>query len=157
MARDRASAYASAINKILPDCVQVADRFHLLQNLIDRLKDIFKEGLPPEIYIKDGVVLDKAPDKIWKEKLWMPLSLTSIRMMTHRPLKPTGRKRNLSAQKGGSTCRITKGPRKTGKKTGISPEHPKPVAAFGKQEICHDCVRIRGFNCQCEKIYTDDG
>lgn len=68
VARDRASAYASAINEILPDCVQVADRFHLLQNLIDRLKDIFKEGLPPEIYIKDGVVLDKAPDKIWKEK-----------------------------------------------------------------------------------------
>ena len=68
VARDRASAYASAINEILPDCVQVADRFHLLQNLIDRLKDIFKEELPPEIYIKDGAVLDKAPDKIWKEK-----------------------------------------------------------------------------------------
>lgn len=31
VARDRASAYASAINEILPDCMQVADRFHLLQ------------------------------------------------------------------------------------------------------------------------------
>lgn len=30
VARDRASAYASAINEILPDCVQVADKFHLL-------------------------------------------------------------------------------------------------------------------------------
>ena len=42
VARDRASAYASAINDILPECTQVADRFHLLQNMIDRLKDIFK-------------------------------------------------------------------------------------------------------------------
>ena len=30
VARDRASAYASAINEILPDCMQVAARFHLL-------------------------------------------------------------------------------------------------------------------------------
>lgn len=34
-ARDRASAYASAISEILPGCIQVADRFHLLQNLLD--------------------------------------------------------------------------------------------------------------------------
>ena len=31
VARDRASAYAAAINAVLPECVQVADRFHLLQ------------------------------------------------------------------------------------------------------------------------------
>ncbi len=41
VARDRASAYAMALNEILPDCVQVADRFHILQNLLERLKDIF--------------------------------------------------------------------------------------------------------------------
>ena len=28
VARDRASAYATAISEILPDCIQVADRFH---------------------------------------------------------------------------------------------------------------------------------
>ncbi len=39
-----ASAYASAINEILPDCVQVADSFHLLQNLLDRLKDILRKN-----------------------------------------------------------------------------------------------------------------
>ena len=33
VAKDRASAYASAVNEILPEAVQVADRFHLLQNL----------------------------------------------------------------------------------------------------------------------------
>ena len=63
-ARDRASAYANAINEVLPDCVQVADRFHLLQNLIDKMKDIFKEELPSEIYIKDGEILDEAPKKV---------------------------------------------------------------------------------------------
>ena len=49
VARDRASAYASAINEILPDCVQVADRFHLLQNLLGYMKDIFKEELAARI------------------------------------------------------------------------------------------------------------
>ena len=45
-ARDRASAYASAISEMLPDCIQVADRFHLLQNLLEYMKDIFKEEMP---------------------------------------------------------------------------------------------------------------
>lgn len=45
VARDRASAYAKAINEILPECTQVADRFHLLQNLIQRIRDIFKVAL----------------------------------------------------------------------------------------------------------------
>ena len=56
--RDRASAYASAINEVLPDCVQVADRFHMLQNLLEYLKDIFKNELPKEIVIQDGQVVD---------------------------------------------------------------------------------------------------
>lgn len=64
VARDRASAYASAISEILPECVQVADRFHLLQNLIDRLKEVFKDELPPEIFIRNGEVLDQAPEKM---------------------------------------------------------------------------------------------
>lgn len=63
VARDRASAYANAISEVLPDCVQVADRFHLLQNLIDKMKDIFKEEIPNEIFIKDGNVLDETPKK----------------------------------------------------------------------------------------------
>ena len=62
--RDRASAYASAISDVLPECTQIADRFHLLQNIIDRIKDIFKEELPEKIFIKDGKVLDEAPQKV---------------------------------------------------------------------------------------------
>lgn len=58
VARDRASAYASAINEILPECIQVADRFHLLQNLIDKMREIFKEELPKKIFIKDNEIID---------------------------------------------------------------------------------------------------
>ena len=69
VARDRASAYANAINEILPDCIQVADRFHLLQNLIERMKDIFKTELPKEIFIKDGEIMDSAPEKVKELKV----------------------------------------------------------------------------------------
>lgn len=68
VARDRASAYARAISEVLPECVQVADRFHLLQNLVGHLKDIFKNELPDEIFIRDGQVLDAPPKKISREK-----------------------------------------------------------------------------------------
>lgn len=60
--RDRASAYASAISEILPNCIQIADRFHMLQNLLEYLKDIFKAELPKDIVIQDGVIVDK-PEK----------------------------------------------------------------------------------------------
>lgn len=68
VARDRASAYASAINEILPDCVQVADRFHLLQKLLGYMKDIFMEEMPGKIYVKDGGIPEKAPEKIYCQK-----------------------------------------------------------------------------------------
>ena len=67
--RDRASAYATAINSILPECIQVADRFHLLQNLLEHLKDIFKTTMPERIYIKDGKILDEEPEKVLQEKI----------------------------------------------------------------------------------------
>lgn len=35
--RDHASAYASAIQEILPDAMQAADRFHLHQNLLEAI------------------------------------------------------------------------------------------------------------------------
>lgn len=64
VARDRASSYASAISNILPECIQVADRFHLLQNLLEKLKEIFKKEIPEEIFIQDGKILDTPPKKI---------------------------------------------------------------------------------------------
>lgn len=64
VARDRASAYAKAINAILPDCMQVADRFHLLQNFIERMRDIFKAEIPNDVFIKDGEILNYTPEKV---------------------------------------------------------------------------------------------
>ena len=49
---------------MLPECTQVADRFHLLQNLVDRMKDLFQAELPKEIFISDGKILDTTPEKV---------------------------------------------------------------------------------------------
>ena len=68
VARDRASAYASAIKEVLPDCLQVADRFHIFQNLIGYLNDIFKANIPAQIFIRNNEVLDETPEKIYVEK-----------------------------------------------------------------------------------------
>lgn len=63
VARDRAGAYASAITEILPQAVQVADRFHILQNLIGYLNDIFKADIPTQIFLRNGEILNGPPPK----------------------------------------------------------------------------------------------
>lgn len=62
VARDRAGAYASAISRVLPDAIQVADTFHLFQNLTSYLKEMLKVKLPSKIYGWNGILLDKKPD-----------------------------------------------------------------------------------------------
>jgi transposase len=52
--RDRAGAYASAIAEILPGAMQVADRFHLHQNLLDAIKQALRSELPEKIAIPNG-------------------------------------------------------------------------------------------------------
>ena len=49
--RDRASAYSSAITEILPDAMQIADRFHLHQNLLEAIKNTVNSELPVDIRI----------------------------------------------------------------------------------------------------------
>lgn len=51
--RDRASAYAKAVEEILPDCMQIADRFHLHQNLMDAVNKILSRELPATTAIID--------------------------------------------------------------------------------------------------------
>ena len=49
--RDRASAYAKAVEEILPDCMQIADRFHLHQNLLEAVKSVINSTVPVDIKI----------------------------------------------------------------------------------------------------------
>ena len=44
--RDRAGAYAKAISDILPEAMQIADRFHLHQNLFTAVKEALQSILP---------------------------------------------------------------------------------------------------------------
>lgn len=49
VSRDRASAYAKAVEEILPECIQIADRFHLHQNLMEAVKKVLKSEIPSVI------------------------------------------------------------------------------------------------------------
>lgn len=44
--RDRASAYAKAVEEILPGCMQIADHFHLHQNLMEVVTKILGREVP---------------------------------------------------------------------------------------------------------------
>ena len=49
VSRDRASSYADAVNRALPHAIQVADRYHLVQNLrehVQRFLDRKRTCLP---------------------------------------------------------------------------------------------------------------
>lgn len=105
VARDRASTYATAISEILPECTQVADRFHLMQNLLERMKDIFKSEIPSAIFIKDGVVLDKAPEKEVRENTFNEKCLDDVSYDNSPPVDENGneidfknKKRNLNSK-----------------------------------------------------------
>jgi transposase len=49
--RDRASAYAKAVSEMLPDAVQIADRFHLHQNLLQAIHKAVGREIPATIAI----------------------------------------------------------------------------------------------------------
>lgn len=49
--RDRASAYAKALSDELPDVMQIADRFHLHQNLLTAVKKALNRAIPASIKI----------------------------------------------------------------------------------------------------------
>ena len=51
LTRDRASAYAKVISEELPDAMQVADRFHLHQNLLETIKKALNQEIPATISI----------------------------------------------------------------------------------------------------------
>ncbi len=56
--RDRASAYAKALSEELPDVMQIADRFHLHQNLLEAVKKALNNSVPATIKIPHGDTVD---------------------------------------------------------------------------------------------------
>lgn len=56
--RDRASAYAAAINEVLPNAMQVADRFHLYQNFLEAVRNILNGELLATVKISNNVRAD---------------------------------------------------------------------------------------------------
>jgi transposase len=62
--RDRASAYAKAISEVLPDAIQIADRFHLHQNLLEAIKKVLGREIPATIAIpKEPETLSNIDEK----------------------------------------------------------------------------------------------
>ena len=59
--RDRASAYASAIEEALPDAMQIADRFHLHQNLLEVIQESLNSLIPASIKIPKEIEEIGAP------------------------------------------------------------------------------------------------
>ena len=53
--RDRAGTYAKAISEMLPDAMQIADRFHLHQNLSTAVKEALNSVVPNEILIPNKI------------------------------------------------------------------------------------------------------
>lgn len=49
--RDRAGAYAAAINEVLPGAMQIADRFHLHQNFLEIVQSVLQGIIPANIKI----------------------------------------------------------------------------------------------------------
>jgi len=62
VSRDRASAYADAAHKALPDAIQVADRFHVLKNLREHLQRFLERKRASLPFVED-TPLNKEPGR----------------------------------------------------------------------------------------------
>jgi transposase len=66
--RDRASAYASAISEVLPEAMQVADRVHLHQNLLEAIKNVTAQKIPAKVKIMQNCEQKAAEERVKPEK-----------------------------------------------------------------------------------------
>ena len=104
ISRDRGGEYAAAARKGAPQAQQIADKFHLLKNLRDGLKELMarKQKVLPEVeeVSSDGVplqaqgkqqasALSEAPQSQEPEKYW--------RSMSKEPRRPSAGARSPSA------------------------------------------------------------
>jgi transposase len=86
VARDRDSAFAAAISELLPDAIQVADRFHIIQNLIGYLRDGLKKCIPETLYFKEGKLLEGSVAKAYK--LAIPLNSKKLDELEYDNMPP---------------------------------------------------------------------
>ena len=73
--RDRAGAYAKAINEALPEAIQVADRFHLFQNIMDTVKETIRARVPERVEIS---CLRPQKDEIEEESAQTPSKKNNV-------------------------------------------------------------------------------
>jgi hypothetical protein len=90
VARDRSSAYSAAISEVLPDAVQVADRFHLLDNLTGHIREIVNAVMPDSVFPMDGKVLETPPPKTAKPPGVDPAILDALHYDNSPPVGDDG-------------------------------------------------------------------
>lgn len=66
--RDRASAYAKAIEEVLPDAMQIADRFHLHQNLLEAVNKVLGREIPASTAIPINMEMTASESVAVKDK-----------------------------------------------------------------------------------------
>jgi len=62
--RDRSGAYSAALQEMLSDCIQIADRFHLYKNLTDTITSVINASLP--VRITEDIASDNDSENIKK-------------------------------------------------------------------------------------------
>ena len=60
MSRDRGGGYGEAVAKALPDAVQVADRWHLMENVSAAFLDAVRKSMRLVSSLATGVLKDRA-------------------------------------------------------------------------------------------------
>lgn len=67
--RDRATAYARVLMEELPDVMQIADRFHLHQNLLKAVKKAMHQLIPTSVKIPHEQTSDSLANDLKKKRL----------------------------------------------------------------------------------------
>src|SRR5713101_6108149 len=73
VSRDRASAFADAVSQVLPHAIQVADRYHLIQNLREHLQHFLDHKRSCLPFVEDTALKGKEANP--KEKADSPVDL----------------------------------------------------------------------------------